>query len=174
MKQCEISTPSKTLQPVALWNISMSEKATQAQSVAISPQPLALSYAAKHGTPALIKHCFDTTTGRSNYSLTLTFMACVQTSWCLPSACVCLCTQYVLHSIFLRTVTVTQRGHQLNHLLIHTRSIFYIVIDCKNSCCCPMQWLNLFVVMNSYLRRLFSCRALQVPDERHCIIWFVF
>lgn len=66
--QCEISTPSKALWPVALWNISMREYATQAQLAAISPQPLALSYAAKHGTPGLIKHSFEITTGRSNYS----------------------------------------------------------------------------------------------------------
>ena len=101
---CEISTPSKTLQPVALWNISMREKATQAQSVAISPQPLALSYAAKHGTPAFIKHSLEITTGRNNYSLTLTLMACVCVCVCVDelvfTACACVyAMQYALHSI---------------------------------------------------------------------------
>lgn len=95
---CEISAPSKPLQPVALWNISRRGKAMQAQSAAISSQPLVLSYAAKHGTPALIKHSLEITTGRNNYSLTLTLMICMWTSWCLLCVHVCLLRQYKLQS----------------------------------------------------------------------------
>lgn len=61
----------------------------QAQSTAISPQLIALSYAAKHGTPALIKQSLGITTGKNNYSLTLTLIACVQTSlrWLYVHVC---------------------------------------------------------------------------------------
>lgn len=130
----------------------MREKATQAQLAAISPQPLALSYAAKHGTPALIKHSLEISTGRNNYSLTQTLMACVWTSWCLLWVHVWLfvyaaCT--IQH--FLSTITVGRRCSSFNHFLIHTPRLFYIVIDFINSQCCLMQLLNLFGVMNPYL-----------------------
>ena len=123
--RCEISAPSKSLQPVTLWNISMREKATQAQTAAISPQPLALSYAAKHGTPAPIKHSLAIPTGRNNYSLTLTSMACVWTSWCLLWAHVCL--QFV-HAYALRsTITV---GITFYYLLL----VFSIVTRAGTIC----------------------------------------
>lgn len=37
-----------------------------------------------------------------------------------------------------------------------------------------MQWLNLFVAMNSYLGCLSACSKLHVPNESSHCIWFVF
>lgn len=72
--------------------VEQGEKATQAQSVAISPRPLTPSLAAKRGAPAFIRTLFfGITAGRSNYSVTLTSAACVPVcEWCLLGACACL------------------------------------------------------------------------------------
>lgn len=65
--------------------VEQGEKATQAQSVAISLRPLTPSLAAKRGAPAFIRTLFfGITAGRSNYSVTLTSAACVPACACLP------------------------------------------------------------------------------------------
>lgn len=96
------------------------ERATQAQLAAISPQPLALSYAAKHGTPALIKRSLDITTGRNNYMLTLTLTACVETTLKITLGEWFVCA-------LQRIYTASERGIPVfNHIEI---LIGYIVVD---------------------------------------------
>lgn len=82
------------------------ERATQAQSVAISPRPLTPLLAAKRGAPAFIRTLlFGITAGRSNYSVTLTSAACVPVcSWCLLGVCACLAVCSYLEHCWTRSV----------------------------------------------------------------------
>lgn len=67
--------------------------------MAISPQPLSLSFAAKHRTPALVKRCFGIAAGKSNYSLTLMFGACVPANG-VYSVCTYVCVLVCEHTLY--------------------------------------------------------------------------